>query len=77
MRPDDARMVGFPKNHQVFLLKMIKTWGVKWGYSTILRKHTSVLPWMFHDNYGSPFVESPFVFFEWCFFPRKDGIVIF
>ena len=24
-------MVGFPNNHGVFLLKMISTWGVKWG----------------------------------------------
>jgi len=25
-------------NHEFFLLKMIKTWGVKWGYHH-LRKH--------------------------------------
>ena len=24
-------MVSFPNNHEVFLLKMISTWGVKWG----------------------------------------------
>ena len=24
-------MVGLPNNHVVFLLKMIMTWGVKWG----------------------------------------------
>ena len=26
------KMVGFPNNHGVFLLKMISTWGVKWGF---------------------------------------------
>ena len=25
------KMVGFPNNHGVFLLKIIMTWGVKWG----------------------------------------------
>ena len=32
------KMVGFPNNHAMFLLKMISTWGVKWGYHH-LRKH--------------------------------------
>ena len=27
-----SKMVSFPNNHGVFLLKMIMTWGVKWGY---------------------------------------------
>ena len=26
------KIVGFPNNHLVFLLKMISTWGVKWEY---------------------------------------------
>ena len=32
------KMVGFPNNHWFFLLNMIMTWGVKWGYHH-LRKH--------------------------------------
>jgi len=34
----NPKMVGFPNNHGVFLLKMIMTWGVKWGYH-YFRKH--------------------------------------
>ena len=34
----NPKMVGFPNNHGVFLLKMISTWGGDWGYHH-LRKH--------------------------------------
>ena len=32
------KMVGFPNNHGFFLLKMISTWGVKYGGTRHLRK---------------------------------------
>ena len=37
------KMVGFPNNHGVFLLKMISTWGCEMGvpYHHHLRKHRS------------------------------------
>ena len=52
------KMVGFPNNHWVFLLKMISTWGVKWGYHH-LRKHPTrpwkiTRWWFFKDFFISP-----------------------
>ena len=36
-------MVGFPQQtHGIFLLKMISTWGVKWGYHHLFWKHPAV-----------------------------------
>ena len=38
------KMLGFPNNHGGFQIKMISTWGVKWGY----HHETS----MFHPSFS-------------------------
>ena len=69
-------MVGFPNNHGVFLLKMDHFRVFFWGETHHLRKHTKSLPWMFHDNYGSPFVDH--CLFEWVvFFLEKTALSFF
>ena len=45
-------MVGFPNNHWLFLLKIISTWGVKWGFSHHVRKHPNIVPEGYHYNGG-------------------------
>ena len=48
------KLMGFPNNHWVFLLKMISTRGVKWGYHH-LRKH----PYMIQTGNISPATNKP------------------
>ena len=58
---------GFPQQPWVFLLKMISTWGVKWGETHHLRKHP-YLPYLHLHPKLSCFVGK-------CTVPPMDAMV--